>query len=52
VYFSFVAVKPLDFENFASSPREELELLRRDIVNEMKQTFGKMVKQALQGVAK
>jgi len=30
------------------SPREELELLRKDIINEMKQTFGEIVEQALQ----
>jgi transcriptional regulator with XRE-family HTH domain len=34
------------------SPREELELLRKDIVCEMKQTFGKMVEQALNTVSK
>ena len=30
------------------SPREELELLRKDIISEMKQTFGEIVGQALQ----
>jgi transcriptional regulator with XRE-family HTH domain len=34
------------------SPREELELLRQDIISEMKQTFGEIVEQALQCVAK
>ena len=34
------------------SPREELELLRRNIISEMKQTFGEIVEQALQSVAK
>jgi transcriptional regulator with XRE-family HTH domain len=34
------------------SPREELELLRRDIINEMKQTFGEIVEQAVHAVAK
>jgi transcriptional regulator with XRE-family HTH domain len=29
------------------SPREELELLRQDIINEMKQTFGDIVEQAI-----
>jgi len=29
------------------SPREELELLRRDIISEMKQTFGDIIEQAL-----
>ena len=29
------------------SPREELELLRKDIINEMKQTFGDIIEQAL-----
>jgi len=30
------------------SPREELELLRKDIIKEMKQTFGEIVEHALQ----
>jgi len=30
------------------SPREELELLRKDIINEMKQTFGEIVEKTLQ----
>jgi transcriptional regulator with XRE-family HTH domain len=34
------------------SPREELELLRKDIISEMKQTFGEIVEQALQYVTK
>ncbi|GBU26918.1 hypothetical protein R84B8_00434 [Treponema sp. R8-4-B8] len=34
------------------SPREELELLRKDIINEMKQTFGEIVENALQYAAK
>jgi transcriptional regulator with XRE-family HTH domain len=34
------------------SPREELELLRRDIISEMKQTFSEMVEQALKCVSK
>jgi transcriptional regulator with XRE-family HTH domain len=34
------------------SPREELELLRREIINEMKQTFGEIVEQALKCVSK
>jgi transcriptional regulator with XRE-family HTH domain len=34
------------------SPREELELLRKDIVSEMKQTFGEIVEQALKTVSK
>jgi transcriptional regulator with XRE-family HTH domain len=29
------------------SPREELELLRQDIISEMKQTFGDIIEQAL-----
>ena len=29
------------------SPREELELLRKDIINEMKKTFGEIIEQAL-----
>jgi len=29
------------------SPREELELLRQDIVKEMKQTFGSIIEQTL-----
>jgi len=32
------------------SPREELELLRRDIVNEMKQTFSDIIKQTLKSL--
>jgi len=28
------------------SPREELELLRKDIIREMKQTFGSIIEQA------
>jgi transcriptional regulator with XRE-family HTH domain len=31
------------------SPREELELLRRDIINEMKQTFDESLEKALSG---
>jgi hypothetical protein len=34
------------------SPREELELLRQDIVCEMKQTVGEIVEQALKTVSK
>jgi len=34
------------------SPREELELLRKDIINEMKQTFNEIVEQALQYATK
>jgi transcriptional regulator with XRE-family HTH domain len=34
------------------SPREELELLRQDIVNEMKQTFVEIVEQALKCASK
>jgi transcriptional regulator with XRE-family HTH domain len=34
------------------SPREELELLRKDIINEMKQTFGEIVEKTLQYAAK
>jgi transcriptional regulator with XRE-family HTH domain len=34
------------------SPREELELLRQDIINEMKQTFTEIVEQALKCVSK
>jgi transcriptional regulator with XRE-family HTH domain len=34
------------------SPREELELLRQDIISKMKQTFGEIVKQALKYVSK
>jgi len=30
------------------SPKEELELLRKDIIREIKQTFGEIVGQALQ----
>ncbi|MDR2491709.1 MAG: helix-turn-helix transcriptional regulator [Spirochaetaceae bacterium] len=30
-----------------SSPREELELLRQEIIREMKQTFGEIIEQAL-----
>jgi hypothetical protein len=29
------------------SPREELELLRQDIISEMKQTFGEIIEQTL-----
>ena len=29
------------------SPREELELLRQDIISEMKQTFGDIIEQAI-----
>jgi len=29
------------------TPREELELLRQDIICEMKQTFGEIIEQAL-----
>jgi len=32
------------------SPREELELIRQSIINEMKQTFGEIVEQALKCV--
>jgi len=32
------------------SPREELELLRQDIINEMKQTFGDIIEQILKKV--
>jgi transcriptional regulator with XRE-family HTH domain len=34
------------------SPRKELELLRQDIINEMKQTFVEIVEQALKRVSK
>jgi transcriptional regulator with XRE-family HTH domain len=34
------------------SPREELELLRQNIISEMKQTFGEIVEQALKCVSK
>jgi transcriptional regulator with XRE-family HTH domain len=34
------------------SPREELELLRQNIISEMKQTFGEIVEQALKCVLK
>jgi transcriptional regulator with XRE-family HTH domain len=34
------------------SPREELELLRQDIISEMKQTFGEIVEKALNCVSK
>jgi transcriptional regulator with XRE-family HTH domain len=34
------------------SPREELELLRQNIISEMNQTFGEIVKQALKCVLK
>jgi transcriptional regulator with XRE-family HTH domain len=34
------------------SPREEFELLRQDIINEMKQTFAEIVEQALKCVSK
>jgi len=34
------------------SPREELELLRKDIINEMKQTFGDIIEQTLQYASK
>ena len=34
------------------SPREELELLRQNIINEMKQTFGEIIEQALKCVSK
>jgi transcriptional regulator with XRE-family HTH domain len=34
------------------SPREELERLRQDIINEMKQTFGEIVENALKCVSK
>ena len=34
------------------SPREELESLRRDIINEMKLSFGEIVEKALQCVQK
>ena len=34
------------------SPREELKLLRQSIINEMKQTFGEIVEQALKSVSR
>jgi transcriptional regulator with XRE-family HTH domain len=34
------------------SPREELELLRKNIISEMKQTFSEIVEQALKCVSK
>jgi transcriptional regulator with XRE-family HTH domain len=34
------------------SPREELELLRQDIIHEMKQTFAEIVEKALKCVSK
>ena len=34
------------------SPREELELLRQDIISEMKQTFGEIVEQAVKCASK
>jgi transcriptional regulator with XRE-family HTH domain len=34
------------------SPREELELLRKDIIKEMKQTFSEIIEQTLQYAAK
>ena len=34
------------------SPREELELLRQSIISEMKQTFGKIVEQAVESVSR
>jgi transcriptional regulator with XRE-family HTH domain len=34
------------------SPKEELEQLRKDIICEMKQTFGEIVKDALKSVSK
>ena len=34
------------------SPREELELLRQNIINEMKETFSEIVEQALKCVSK
>ena len=34
------------------SPREELELIRQAIINEIKQTFGEVVEQALKCVSK
>jgi transcriptional regulator with XRE-family HTH domain len=34
------------------SPREELELLRKDIIDEMKHNFGEIVEQALKSVSK
>ena len=33
------------------SPREELELLRQDIISEMKQSFGDIVEKALKNVS-
>ena len=34
------------------SPREELELIRHEIISEIKQTFGEVVEQALKRVSK
>jgi transcriptional regulator with XRE-family HTH domain len=34
------------------SPREELELIRQNIISEMKQTFGEIVEQALKCVVR
>ena len=44
-----IAMKINVYELFliSHSPREELELLRQDIINEMKQTFTEIIEQAI-----
>jgi transcriptional regulator with XRE-family HTH domain len=47
-----MGIKVYELFLIGHSPREELELLRQDIISEMKQTFTGIVEQALKCVSK